>query len=789
MKNKIILLLTFILGITTSLSADSGWTVNPYDYQYDMTAYVGLEIDGNRIADIGGYEIAAFCDDQCRGILEVKNTSGMQYGYIRIHSNKDADETIKFRVSDKATGMEINCQTSIDFSADSSIGYPSQPFIIRCSFIPNVEIFFSKKLIHITCDFSDATIFYTTDGSEPTMSNGISYNGPFLPDFDCVIKAFAIKDGYNPSSVTSYQYAAEDHTVPRLVLVPHYQDNVVDLVNDSPDIIIPDGETILMSDTAFLNPGDEFRYESFPAEIFNGIASFEWKSEDRLERGPVTLPINFATKPEIDFNGAIVKFSNNLGNNLIVETKYDNGLFDSTEINIESSSSLRPLLTGNIECYAFGDSLFRSDRSSFDIHALRSDDNFSVMLNQSNMIGQAIGNGQAKDWTSLTVVGPVDIAPIGTTDLKTISTLHELQLLDIEKTCPDYGTINGLTDLDKLMGISMPRENADNCNWDFSNNNLLSAIKWNSQTTMPADIWTSVSNRHALLYVKNKSFAPEGVTNLVCDGIADYLTLDNQYPFYVIDAFMAGEAVFTKNFSKATAIDGCAGWETMTVPFDVHTVMDAIGEVYPFAAETGDRRFWLYNSTSTGWERSSEIKAYQPYIIAMPNHPWYEDNMNIRGDIKFSAYNVNISATSATISSPYKYGMEMMSVFMPIKASEEIYVINDNEYEGYAPGSVFVRNLRDVRPFDCCITGTTTAKYLPVMSFSDVGMIAEEAGMKIWMESGNICILSPIDSKVPIYNTLGNIVRIANVKAGEICHIGGLTKGIYLVGQTKLYVK
>ena len=54
-------------------------------------------------------------------------------------------------------------------------------------------ITFSPNTVTITCETAGATIYYTTDGTEPSSSNGTAYSGTFTIDADRTIKAIAIK--------------------------------------------------------------------------------------------------------------------------------------------------------------------------------------------------------------------------------------------------------------------------------------------------------------------------------------------------------------------------------------------------------------------------------------------------------------------------------------------------------------------------------------------------------------------------------------------------------------------
>lgn len=55
---------------------------------------------------------------------------------------------------------------------------------------------------------TDATIYYTTDGSDPTTESTV-YEGPFTVSESCVIKAFATAASYGDSTITRKLYTIE----------------------------------------------------------------------------------------------------------------------------------------------------------------------------------------------------------------------------------------------------------------------------------------------------------------------------------------------------------------------------------------------------------------------------------------------------------------------------------------------------------------------------------------------------------------------------------------------------
>ncbi len=71
---------------------------------------------------------------------------------------------------------------------------------------PNGGIFHGSVEVRITCATSDARIYYTTDGSDPTASSAEYTGTPFTLTRDATVKAFAVKDGMKNSSITSAEF-------------------------------------------------------------------------------------------------------------------------------------------------------------------------------------------------------------------------------------------------------------------------------------------------------------------------------------------------------------------------------------------------------------------------------------------------------------------------------------------------------------------------------------------------------------------------------------------------------
>lgn len=132
MKSKIrkLVCLAYMLAMAMVAYAqgnESGWTVNPYDYQYDMTVYAQLKIDNAVVSDYSNYEVAAFVGDECRGVAEVHTQNNSKWLYIRVRSASASGEKISFKMFDKTDGKIKRIAETVDFQSLGQEGMPSSP--------------------------------------------------------------------------------------------------------------------------------------------------------------------------------------------------------------------------------------------------------------------------------------------------------------------------------------------------------------------------------------------------------------------------------------------------------------------------------------------------------------------------------------------------------------------------------------------------------------------------------------------------------------------------------------
>ena len=128
-RDSKIYLLGFVLALWASaLSAQTHWTANTSGYSSYMTVWFSLQ-EGDTPVDYSGYEIAAFIDDECRGIGTTVSGGGHTVGKLLVYGDATANgKKIAFKSYNKSTGEEKSIYgVNIVYANDGQQGLPSTP--------------------------------------------------------------------------------------------------------------------------------------------------------------------------------------------------------------------------------------------------------------------------------------------------------------------------------------------------------------------------------------------------------------------------------------------------------------------------------------------------------------------------------------------------------------------------------------------------------------------------------------------------------------------------------------
>ena len=239
----------------------------------------------------------------------------------------------------------------------------------------------------------------------------------------------------------------------------------------------------------------------------------------------------------------------------------------------------------------------------------------------------------------------------------------------------------------------------------------IAAIVWENSYALTADMLQGISNPNLLVYVNEPSLAPQGIQNVVVNGQAQEIVLTDAATgnnnWYCPQAFTAERIRYTRNFGQQTEVGVSRGWESIALPFTVQEIThESKGQITPFGAN-GTKHFWLRGYSPDGLYSAVTLEANKPYVISMPNNTVvYPDAYNLNGRVTFSASNTTVPATPPSEEMMVvRDNIIMMPTFQYIPQNEYIYAVNVGQArERYAEGSVFARDLRDVRPFEAYTT-------------------------------------------------------------------------------------
>ena len=299
----------------------------------------------------------------------------------------------------------------------------------------------------------------------------------------------------------------------------------------------------------------------------------------------------------------------------------------------------------------------------------------------------------------------------------------------------------------------------------------LSAIIWNPTTKFTAE----VSNPNLLLYVQAEEYASSSIRNIVVKGTAPSITLTEAVSgnnFYCPQAFVAQHISYTHYYGMTTGVNEARGWETIALPFDVQTISHAEkGVMIPFAgwsSEKAEKPFWLYEMTGNGFVKASEIKAYTPYIISMPNNTQYTDEWLLNGSVTFEAHGVYIDTSENLHKAQFK-DRTFVPCFSTKSSIEGLYALNvNNDYSqnntGMPEGSRFVLNMRPIHPFEAFMTTENNARaFIPIF----------EDGL-------------PTDISLLLMNKDSDPSKLYNLNGQQVEHP---KKGVYIVNGRKVVIK
>ena len=133
-----------------------------------------------------------------------------------------------------------NLQLRVAYASDVTFEHPVVQTVATPTFAPEAGTYYEAQNVTIACETEGATIYYTLDGSDPTVESAV-YSTPIAIAETTTVKAFAVKEGMNDSEIATAEYVitaaptAKDYTLitHNVALVPGEKYLIVSVKNDT----------------------------------------------------------------------------------------------------------------------------------------------------------------------------------------------------------------------------------------------------------------------------------------------------------------------------------------------------------------------------------------------------------------------------------------------------------------------------------------------------------------------------------------------------------------------------
>ena len=476
------------------------------------------------------------------------------------------------------------------------------------------------------------------------------------------------------------------------------------------------------------------------------------------------------TKPTITYNGRYMTMTNDASQKANIYYS-----IDGSEPTILYSDTVALSNLGTIQAISKRIGSFTVDTASYKVDYIF--DGVTARTASGGLLKNAF------EWCGTDKVELLDIdGQLNDDDFGTIRSLSKLNTLNMAaaKIESDLIPDGAFADMKIKWYVSPYAMTGIGAN-AFKGCDQLTAITWNSSSVeMPEDVVTDVANPNMLVYAKSLAMVPYALKNVVINGVANNITLTDSAGnnnFYCPEEFTARRISYTHNYQQTTSRGVSQGWETIALPFTVGSIThETKGEITPFSVEGGDHPFWLYELGDNGLKAATQINANIPYLICMPNDDAYGDEYILGGRVTFSAKNAKItSSTGIAVTSGDR---KFVPTYQRVEPSSDVYVLNVNEVVGGNPvGSVFVQNLREVRPFEAYSVHSSDRAQL--FSVSSLGGDSYVTGINdlILNNSGESA-----GDYVKVYSLSGALIKQG--KREEV--LRSLPKGLYVVDGKKI---
>ena len=499
---------------------------------------------------------------------------------------------------------------------------------------PTIE--FTNLKLYMNCQTEGASIFYTLDGSDPTM-NGQRYTEPVSISNNCTAKAVGKRDGYNNSEIAVFVVDVSSVKTSTPQIKREGDGLRITCLTEGATLHYTVDGTTPTASSPVVNNG-------FLQPQLNGVVKVIAMKDGELPSDVASINVDWlqVAKPVLsyDVESSVLTMTCTTPGATIY---YELGGNEPTQASPHGSSGLTLTLTDNrvVKAMAMADRLNPSEVAvytpgSFTVEAVQvtfngryltmscategatihyalSDGLTGSGIYSSPITIEQLGTGFAwaekadmnsSERTAFTIESCFDgttahstagklsnaFTWCGTDDVQALTVDGSIDETDLAflRSMPALRHLNlsavsltanhlpaGAFAGMPLLSIAVPTRLSSAGDGLFRDCQQLAAITWNLSFRLTEQMLSGFENPNLLLYVKMTTDAPNSVKNVVANGVAASITLtdaDGNNNFYCPTTFTAKHISYQHNYTMATVTGVCRGWETICLPFQVSRI-------------------------------------------------------------------------------------------------------------------------------------------------------------------------------------------------------------------------
>lgn len=286
-----------------------------------------------------------------QGTIQKVSISNVNQYYSFVNWTDESGEVISESRNFNFTIPGRNVTLTANFSYDYNPENPPEPDIPNPegSIADNMVLYprfamYDDTHVMILCETEGSTIYYTTDGSDPSSESNV-YTEPFYVEKNLLVKAIAMKDGMENSPIRSFQVTSYKAAAPYFTFINHK----VEIKSDTP-------EAIIRYTLDFSEPNDESEIYTTPLEPEENCRIKAYASKEGLTDSRVSVYVY----RQVDYMMGAPTFSLNQEGKLVIippvkdatiyyathgDDPTESGIEYTTPITLEGNDTIRAYAT------------------------------------------------------------------------------------------------------------------------------------------------------------------------------------------------------------------------------------------------------------------------------------------------------------------------------------------------------------------------------------------------------------------------------------------------------------